>query len=706
MKNKEKSNSCEELNGCCLNDSGCCGKMEKDHHDDDGCCCHAHHGGAHSGIECSCGCGEEGGEHEGFPKKIWIAALLFVPALLLEHIPALNGASPLFKTAYIALYIAAYIVCGHDVLLAAVKNIIRGRFFCEQFLMSVASIGALCMGESGEAVAVMLFYQLGEFFQDFAVDKSRDAISELMSIRPDKAFVLRNGRAVESDPAKVAIGEIIEVKPGERVPLDGFVESGSSFVDTSALTGESLPRAVNPGDGILAGTVNRDGVLTIRVTKPYGQSAVSRILELTEKATAVKANSEKFISRFARVYTPIVCFAALAVAVLPPLVLPLIPAASAVDASWQTWIYRGLLFLVVSCPCALVISVPLSFFSGIGAAGRRGILVKGSSYIEVLAAVRTAVFDKTGTLTKGVFEVAEINPAAAGGLSRDELIEVAAHAESLSNHPVSKSLKSAHSCPRCLDGRRQISGMKELSGLGVSVVVDGKQVLAGNPRLMTDQEVSGFDSASAGNSGTTVHIAVDGIYCGHIVISDCVKEDSAAALQALKDEGVSRNVMLTGDSAAAAGAVAAELGIDTVYSGLLPEDKVNRLESLLGGDGKLMYVGDGINDSPVLARADVGVAMGALGSDAAIEAADVVIMDDKLSKLAEAVSISKKTVGIVRENIVFSLGVKFAIMVLGTLGIAGMWAAVFGDVGVTVLAVLNALRLLADKKKAQPEPRL
>lgn len=688
MEKEIKPDSREELENCCEGE----------------CCCHGHHVAAHAGIGCSCGCCGDDDEHEGFPKQIWIAAIFFVPALLLEHIPAINETSLFWpehgipalwvRAAWTALYLTAYIVCGFGVLRAAAAGIVRGKFFSEQFLMSVASIGAVCMGEFGEAVAVMLFYQLGEFFQDFAVDKSRDAISELMSIRPDKAFVLRDGRAVESDPAEVGVGEIIEVRPGGRVPLDGIVESGSSFADTSALTGESLPRAVNSGDEILAGTVCMDGVLTIRVTKPYGQSAVSRILELTEKATSVKANSEKFISRFAKVYTPIVCFAALAVALLPPLILPLAAAGTAVDTGWATWIYRGLLFLVVSCPCALVISVPLSFFSGIGAAGRRGILVKGSSFIEALADVRTAVFDKTGTLTKGVFEVAGINPAAAGGLTRDELIEVAAHAESLSSHPVSKSIKSAHSCPKCLGGGLVISDMKELSGLGVSVRLEGRQVLAGNARLMTEQNVKGFDAGSAAASGTTVHVAVDGIYCGHIVISDCVKEDSVAAVRSLKNAGISRTVMLTGDSAAVAGSVAAEVGIDTVYSELLPEDKVKRLESLLGGGGRLMYVGDGINDSPVLARADVGVAMGALGSDAAIEAADVVIMDDKPSKLAEAVSISKKTVGIVRENIIFSLGVKFAIMVLGTLGIAGMWAAVFGDVGVTVLAVLNSLRLL------------
>ena len=679
-------------------------------HGGEACCGCGHHGAAHAGIECSCGCCEDEDECEGFPKVIWIAAIFFVPALLWEHIPAINetsqfwserGISALWvRAAWTLLYLLAYIVCGHGVLLAAGRNILRGKFFSEQFLMGVASIGALCMGEFGEAVAVMLFYQLGEFFQDFAVDKSRDSISELMSIRPDKAFVLRNGEAVESDPAAVVVGEIIEVKPGERVPLDGIVESGSSFVDTSALTGESLPKAVDPGDEILAGTVNREGVLTIRVTKPYGQSAVSRILELTEKATAVKAASEKFISRFAKVYTPVVCIAALAVALIPPLVLPFVAPETAAETGWSTWVYRGLLFLVVSCPCALVISVPLSFFSGIGAAGRRGILVKGSNYIEALAAVKTAVFDKTGTLTKGIFEVSEINPAAAGGLNRDELIEIAAHAESLSNHPISKSIKSAHSCPKCLGGGLQISGMKELGGLGVSVEIEGRQVLAGNSHLMTETGVRGFEDAAAVARGTTVHIAVDGIYCGHIVISDSVKDDASAALQALKNAGISRTVMLTGDSAAVAGAVAAELGIDTVFSELLPEDKVKRLESLLGGKGRLMYVGDGINDSPVLARADVGVAMGALGSDAAIEAADVVIMDDKPSRLAEAISISKKTLGIVYENIVFSLGVKFAIMILGIFGLANMWAAVFGDVGVTVLAVLNALRLLAYRKES------
>ncbi len=679
---------------------------EHHHHDHD-----HHHPGDH--IHCDCGCCDE--EEEKPLSKIIVSAILFVLALFLQHIPALNENAPLWanlgiqslwvRGAYIALYLAAYLVCGRGVIRGAVNNIRSGKVFGEQFLMSVASIGAVCMEEFAEAVAVMLFYNIGEYFQDYAVDKSRDSISALMDIRPDQATLIRDGKAQTVSPEEVSVGDTIQVKPGERVPLDGFVEEGSSFVDTSALTGESLPRTVSKGDEILAGSVNKDGLLTIKVSRPYGQSAVSRILELTEKATAQKAKSERFITRFARVYTPIVCFAALAVAILPPLALSLFAPQIWANQSWSTWIYRALLFLVVSCPCALVISVPLSFFSGIGAASSQGILVKGSNYVEELAHAKTAVFDKTGTLTRGIFSVTEINPAASGGLSQDELIAIAAHAESLSNHPISKSLKAAHSCPKCAGGLLQLGSMQELSGQGVSIEVEGKKVLAGNARLMTSNNVSGFENLSVDLASTIVHVAVDGLYAGYIVISDQLKEDAKDAVRRLKKAGIRQTVMLTGDSQEVAESVASDLGIDTVFAQLLPEDKVKKVEELMEGQKKagkkssLMYVGDGINDSPVLARSDVGVAMGALGSDAAIEAADVVIMDDKPSHLADAIRISRKTVAIVNENIVFSLGVKIGVMVFGALGMANMWAAVFGDVGVTFIAVLNALRLLSLSRK-------
>lgn len=699
-------------------------KHHHEHHHGGHCSCGHEHGEHHhhdehdhhhdDGIHCSCGCCDED-EEEGSLKKILIAACLFVPAFLIEHLPALNESSSFWgnlgiqsiyvRAVFIALYLASYLVCGRGVIHAAVQNIRDGKVFGEQFLMSIASIGAVCMGEFAEAVAVMLFYMIGEYFQDYAVDRSRSSISSLMDIRSDHATVLRGGKATVVSPEEVSVGELIEVKPGERIPLDGTVESGTSFVDTSALTGESLPRTVRTGDDVLSGFVNTDGVLHIRVTRPSSESAVSRILELTEKATARKAKSERFITRFAKVYTPIVCIAALAVAILPPLFLSLFAPEIWSSQSWSTWIYRALLFLVVSCPCALVISVPLSFFSGIGAASSHGILVKGSNFVEALSRAKTAVFDKTGTLTRGIFSVTQINPAVSGGLSEDELIAIAAHAESLSNHPISKSLKAAHSCPKCEGGLLQLSSMKELSGQGISVEVEGRKVLAGNARLMSAHNVQGFEPLTVDVSSTIVHVAVDGNYAGYIVISDELKSDSAAALQSLKKAGVRRTVMLTGDCREAAVAVATDLGIDEVYSELLPEDKVRKLESLMTAqnakNSTTMYIGDGINDSPVLARSDVGVAMGALGSDAAIEAADVVIMDDRISNLTEAVRISKKTVRIVHENIVFSLGVKIGIMVLGALGMANMWAAVFGDVGVTFLAVLNALRLLSlSRKKA------
>ena len=700
---------------------------------------HGHEFGAH--LHCSCGCCDHASEsapahggscgnrstvaahkhiHEaddgGTLKKLLRAAALFVAALLVEHLPlfASGGylervcgvSADISRTVRVVLYLAAYLACGRGVVLGAVRNIRRGAVFDEQFLMTVASLGAVCMGELAEAVAVMLFYMIGEYFQDYAVDTSRASISALMDIRADHAAVIRNGAVVQAAPETVAVGELLEVRHGERIPLDGVVQAGEAFVDTSALTGESVPRRAAAASEVLAGFVVTGGVLTVRVTKPYGESAVTRILELAERATAQKAKSERFITRFARVYTPVVCLLAACVAVLPPLFLHFAAPQLAARYGYAVWLHRALLFLVVSCPCALVISVPLSFFSGIGAASSCGVLVKGSNFIEALASVRTAVFDKTGTLTKGVFRVTRVRPCDGSALSADELVAVAAHAERCSNHPISRSLKAAHSCPRCESA--VCEDVQELGGQGIAATVDGKRVLAGNGLLMRTHGVAGFDTAAQDanavedGAGSVVHVAVDGRYAGSIVISDEPKEDAAAAVRSLKRLGVRQTVMLTGDGERAAVQTGALLGIDRVYAHLLPQDKVERLEALLAEkSGTVLFAGDGVNDAPVLARADVGVAMGALGSDAAIEAADVVIMDDRPSRLADAIRISRRTVAVVWQNIVFALGVKAAVMVLGALGIAGLWIAVFGDVGVAFLCVLNALRLLRlSRKKA------
>ena len=605
---------------------------------------------------------------------------------------------------YGILYLAAYLICGRDVIKGAVRNIHKGNVFGEQFLMTVASVGAIFVGEFAEAVAVMLFYNLGEFVQDYAVDRSRDSISALMDIRPDRATVIREGKAIVVSPEEVQIGEIIEVKPGERLPLDGIIIEGKSFADTSALTGESLPREVSAQaqSEVLAGFVNQTGLLKIRVTKSYGESAVSRILNLTEKASEVKAKSEKFIARFARVYTPIVCFAALAVALLPPLFLQFFMPELFAKYGWSVWIYRALTFLVVSCPCALVISVPLAFFCGIGSASKYGVLIKGSNFVEILSKVKITVFDKTGTLTKGIFDVAEVNPA--NGMTADELLAIATHAESYSNHPISKSLKKAHHCVLC--DALKIIDPEEISGFGIRAVVDGKKVCAGNEKFMENEKVSGFDAHSQNQNdkgsvaGTIIHVAVDGLYCGNIVISDQEKEDSRQTIASLKKLGIKKTVMLTGDRAENARLVAENLGIDTVYAELLPEDKVHKVEEIMNDSlasknhAPLIFVGDGINDSPVLARADAGIAMGALGSDAAIEAADVVLMDDKPSRLVDAIKISRRTMSIVWQNIYFSIGIKVAIMALNAIGLGNMWLAVFGDVGVCILAVGNAARVL------------
>lgn len=672
---------------------------------------HEHHHEHVDGIKCSC-CeddddDDEEEEEEHSLKKIIAASVLFVFGLLTDHFDffAKNLAVPEIVTKAMpwvsaAFCLVSFLLVGLDVIKGAFKNIKKGNIFGEQFLMSVAAIGAIFVGEFPEAVAVMLFYQIGEFFQDYAVDKSRDSISALMDIRPDHANVVRNGKTETVNPNDVKIGEIIEVRPGERVPLDGFVVEGKSFVETSALTGESVPREVSAEQKsqILSGFVNETSVLRIQVTKAYGESAVVRILNLTQKASAVKAKSEKFISKFAKVYTPIVVFLAVAVAFIPPLVLKFGFPDLYKDYGFSVWIYRALSFLVVSCPCALVISIPLSFFCGIGKASSSGVLIKGSNFVEALAKVKTAVFDKTGTLTKGSFSVTEIHPE--NGISRDELLAVATHAESYSDHPISKSLKKAHQCPLC--GKLRILDAEVVSGKGIRTLVENQKILAGNAKLMLSENVSGFHDLTEAKAGTIVHVAVDGKYAGYIVISDTVKDDSKETISGLKKLGVKETVMLTGDSKATADIVGKDLGLDKVYGDLLPEDKVSKVEELLRtqktNDSKLIFVGDGINDSPVLARADVGVAMGGLGSDAAIEAADVVVMDDKPSRIIGAVKTARSTMRVVYENIVFSLGVKVLIMALNAVGIGNLWLAVFGDVGVCFLAVLNATRLSIGKK--------
>ncbi len=588
---------------------------------------------------------------------------------------------PLKGWVKLAAYIVPYAVVGWDVLWKAVRNIAHGQVFDENFLMAIATVGAFCTGEYTEAAAVMLFYQTGELFQSCAVGKSRRSIAELMDIRPDHANIERDGQVVEVDPEQVAVGDVIIVRPGEKIPLDGIVEEGVSSLDTAALTGESLPREVSSGSDVVSGCINMSGLLRIKVTKPFGESTVSKILDLVENSSAKKAKTENFISRFAAYYTPAVVVSAVLLAVIPPLI----------SGGWVHWLHRALVFLVISCPCALVISVPLSFFGGIGAASRKGILVKGGNYLEALAVTNTVVFDKTGTLTKGVFKVTKICPE---GLSEEDLLAAAAYAECYSVHPIAVSILNAYG--KAPD-RQYISENKEISGKGMICVVGGKTIAAGNIRLMREVGASADD---AGDPGTVVHIAVDGRYCGRLVISDEVKEHSAQAINALREKGVRRVVMLTGDSDISGKHTAEQLGISEAYTQLLPSDKVQKVELLLdersaeNQKGSLVFVGDGINDAPVLSRADVGIAMGAMGSDAAIEAADIVLMDDDPAKIPAAIGIARKTLRIVRQNIVFALAVKALILLLGALGAADMWAAVFADVGVMIIAVLNAMRTL------------
>jgi Cd2+/Zn2+-exporting ATPase len=593
-----------------------------------------------------------------------------------------------------AVYAAAYLTVGWDILRKAALGIKNKQVFDENFLMAVATIGAIVLavvdgsGDFNEAVAVMLFYQIGELFQNIAVGKSRKSIAALMDIRPDYANIEVDGQLEQVDPDEVAVGSVIVVQPGERIPIDGTVIEGSSSVNTAALTGESAPRDVNVGDEVISGCINLSGVLRVKTTKEFGESTVSKILELVENSSSNKSRSENFISKFARVYTPVVCFSALALALLPPLVRTVM----GLPADFGSWAYRALTFLVISCPCALVISIPLSFFAGIGGASREGILIKGSNYLETMSQVKTVVFDKTGTITKGVFEVVGIHH------NKEEaarIIEYAAHAECASSHPISQSIRRHYGKE---PDRSRVRNIEEISGQGVTATVDGVSVAAGNDKLMRNLGVEFIPCRSA---GTIIHIALDGEYAGHILISDLEKEDIREALDALRSVGVTKLVMLTGDAESAAKQVAEHVGIDEYHSELLPGDKVEKVEALLrelgGGKGKLAFVGDGINDAPVLSRADIGIAMGALGSDAAIEAADVVLMDDDPMKISRAIKISRKCLKIVYENIVFALAVKLICLILGALGLAGMWAAIFADVGVMVLAVLNAMRALKTK---------
>lgn len=604
--------------------------------------------------------------------RIIVAALLFLAGSVL----------PLPEMAVMAVFLACYAIIGWDILWKAITNILHGQVFDENFLMAIATVGALILGEHSEGVAVMLFYQVGEWFQSYAVSKSRKSIATLMDIRPDYANVERNGKLIQVDPDEVQVGDTIVVKPGERIPLDGKIIKGSSALDTSALTGESMPREVEPGMEVISGCINQTGILTIQTTKEFGESTVAKILDLVENASEKKGKIENFITRFARYYTPVVVFAALALAILPPIII---------GQGFSTWIYRALTFLVISCPCALVISIPLSFFGGIGGASKIGVLVKGSNYLEALANAEIVVFDKTGTLTKGSFAVSEIHAAT---MSEQQLLELAAYAEDYSNHPISLSIKKAYN--GVIDASR-ISEVQEIAGHGVQAVIDGKKVLAGNAKLMKKENIKFSVAASV---GTVVYLACDGVYAGCIIIEDEIKPDAQTAIKSLKSSGVRRTVMLTGDADAVGKKVAARLGLDQAYTELLPADKVIRVEDMMqqkSEKGKLVFVGDGINDAPVLARADVGIAMGGLGSDAAIEAADVVLMTDEPSKIAAVMKIARKTIRIANQNIVFALGVKFLVLGLGALGYANMWAAVFADVGVSVIAILNAIRAMRVK---------
>lgn len=603
--------------------------------------------------------------------RIIISGILFILGFIFD-----------IKYLTVIILLVSYIIIGFDILLKAFRNIKRGKVFDENFLMTVATVGALCIGDVKEAVAVMLFYQVGELFQSYAVNKSRKSVSELMNIRPDYANVIRDGKEVKVDPNEVNIEEIIFVKPGEKIPLDGIVVEGKSMLNTVALTGEAVPRSVKEDDEVLSGCINNDGILKIKVTKKFGDSTVSKILDLVENASSRKSKSEAFITKFAKYYTPIVCGIALVVAVLPPLIL---------NESFNTWIYKALSFLVVSCPCALVISIPLSFFGGIGAASNIGVLIKGSNYLEALSNVDIIVCDKTGTLTEGIFKVQEVN---AISMSNEELIKIVAYAESFSNHPISISIKDAYG--KKIDTKK-VTKTREIAGKGIYAKVDDKEVYVGNEKLLKDLKIK-YDKVK--KIGTVLYVVIDDKYCGYIVISDKIKDDSYKAIKSLKDSNIKKIVMLTGDIESISKEISNELKLDEYYAELLPQDKVSIVEKLISekNNGNLLFIGDGINDAPVLSLSDIGVAMGGLGSDAAIEAADIVIMTDEPSKVAEAIKISKKTMRIVRENIIFAISIKIAVLILSLLGIATMWSAVFADVGVSVIAILNAVRILKRKK--------
>ena len=608
--------------------------------------------------------------------KIIVALILYLFAMLVK-----------FENAWInnAIFLVSYFIVGWDILRKAMRNILRGKVFDENFLMAVATIGAFCIGEFPEAVAVMLFYQIGELFQSYAVDKSRKSIASLMDIRPDYANVYRGENIEKVNPEEVKIGETIIIKPGEKIPLDGYIVEGKATLDTKALTGESLPRDAKEGDEVLSGCINLNGVIKVEVRKEYGESTVSKILDLVENASSKKSKSENFITKFARYYTPIVVGIAAVLAILPPLILP--------GATFSDWIYRALSFLVVSCPCALVISIPLSFFGGIGGASKMGVLVKGSNYLEALASTEMMVFDKTGTLTKGVFEVQQVKPI---GISEQELLKVAAYAENYSNHPISKSLKRAYQ--EEIDGK-QIQNYEELSGLGIIAKIGEKDILVGNDKLMQEKQIT-FEKCN--EVGTVLYVAIEGKYAGYIVIADQIKEDAKKTMEDLKKNHIKQTVMLTGDRKKVGENVAKEIGIDEVYTELLPTDKVHKVEELLkrkSEKGKLAFVGDGINDAPVLTLADIGIAMGALGADSAIEAADIVIMTDEPYKIVKSMKLAKKTMRIVKENIVFAIFVKVLVLILTAFGLSTMWEAVFADVGVSIIAIINALRALNVKEK-------
>ncbi len=663
---------------CCHHEApegeACCGHSE---HDDDGCgCCHDTH--EEDGCSCCHGSPAAEAEHGSAARnmliRLGVGAAVYAAALILT----------LGDIWELALFIAAYLIIGGDVLLRAGRNILRGRVFDENLLMGIATIGAFAIRQYPEAVAVMLFYQVGELFQGYAVSKSRRSIAKLMDIRPDYANLLRDGQEQRISPEQATVGDTILVKPGERVPLDGTILKGSSFADTSALTGEAVPRSLNPGDTVYSGYINQSGLLEVRVEKEFAESAVTRILKLVQNASARKAPTESFISRFARRYTPAVVTVAALIAIIPPLVVP--------GAAFSDWLYRALIFLVISCPCALVISIPLGFFGGIGAASRMGVLVKGGNYLELLRSVDTVVFDKTGTLTEGVFEVSDVK--AYGTLSSGEVLALAAHAESHSSHPIARSILNAYAAKGGQLDKAGVSDYEEVSGYGLKAMANGRRILAGSRKLM---ESSGIAVPAEELPGTVVYVAADGTLAGAITIADRIRSDAKQAIAALKNLGIKKTVMLTGDRVDTARQVAETLDIDEYYAELLPEDKVTRVEALIAQGGKVAFTGDGINDAPVLARADIGIAMGGLGSDAAIEAADVVIMGDELSRLAPAIRVAHKTRRIVWQNIALALGVKAAVLLLGALGFATMWEAVFADVGVALLAVLNALRAMRVK---------